>query len=201
MFSYNGKVFKVMEVIGNVCYVNLLWLISSLPIITIPASTSAMLGVMKDFSEGNEPSVSKGFVSHFKKYLKKSSVIGLFQFLIGFVLVVDLQVIWNLEGIPQYIMISLIGLLALTFIFMSFYIYPLLVESDMSYRELIKNSFYLSITRPSTPIIILLFISIIVFVSTFIPFLPILCAFSMISFINYYFCKRTITKVKNIVSI
>ncbi|MEH7386938.1 DUF624 domain-containing protein, partial [Bacillus sp. JJ1521] len=127
MFSYDGKLFKVMGVIGNICFINLLWLISSLPIFTIPASTSAMLGVIKDLLEGKEPSLAKVFFSHFKKYFKKSSMIGLLQFLIGVVLVGDLLVMWNLEGNIQYIMLFLFGLLALIFLFMSFYIYPLLV--------------------------------------------------------------------------
>ncbi|WP_438824183.1 YesL family protein [Bacillus sp. JJ1562] len=197
MFSYDGKIFKVMEVIGNFCFLNIIWLIFSLPIITIPASTSAMLGVMKELSEGNEPSLAKVFYRYFKKHFKQASIVGVFQFLIGIVLVVDLLVMWNLEGIIRYITLSIFGLFVLMFLFMSFYIYPLIVDFEMSYKELIKKSFYLSITRPATPIIILLFISIIVFICTFVPFLPILCAFSMISFINYYICKRTISKFHN----
>lgn len=198
MFSYDGKVFKVMEVIGNICILNILWLITSLPIITIPASTSAMLGVIKDLLEGNDPSLTKTFYRHFKNKFKKASIIGLFQFIIGVVLISDLLVMWNLEGIFRYIMLPLFGVIGLIFLSMSLYIYPLLVDFDMPSKELFKNSFNLAITRPATTIIVLLFISIIVFIWTFIPFLPILCAFSIIGFLNYYFCKRTISKVINI---
>ncbi|WP_161974904.1 YesL family protein [Bacillus timonensis] len=194
VFSHDGRLFKVMEVIGNICFLNVLWLISSLPIITIPVSTAAMLGVIKDLSEGNEPSLTKAFYRYFKKYFKKSSVIGLLQFLIGVILVADLLVMWNLEGVIRYIMFPLFGLLTMIFLFMSFYIYPLLVDFDMSYKELIKNSFYLCTTRPATPIIMFLFISIIIFTCTFIPFLPILCTFSLLGLVNYYTCKRTISK-------
>ncbi|WP_010282940.1 YesL family protein [Bacillus timonensis] len=194
MFSHDGKLFKVMEIIGNVCFLNVLWLISSLPIITIPASTSAMLGVIKDVIEGNEPSLRKAFYHHFIKHFKKASIVGVCQFLIGVILVGDLLVMWNLEGIFRSVMIPIFGVFAFIFLSMSIYIYPLLVNYDMSYKELIKNSFYLSTTRPVTPIIMLLFISVIIFVWTFVPFLPILCAFSLLGFVNYFTCKRTISK-------
>ncbi|MEH7382302.1 DUF624 domain-containing protein [Bacillus sp. JJ1533] len=194
MFSHDGKLFKVMEAIGNICFLNVLWLISSLPIITIPASTSAMLGVIKGLLEGNEQSLTKAFYRDFKTYFKKASMIGVLQLLIGVVLVADLLVMWNLEGGYRYIMFPLFGLFALTFLSMSLYIYPLLVDFDMSYKELIKQSFYLSTTRPATPIIMFLFISIIIFTWTFVPFLPIICAFSLLGFVNYYTCKRTISK-------
>ncbi|RFB19277.1 DUF624 domain-containing protein [Bacillus sp. HNG] len=194
VFAHDGKLFRVMEVIGNICFLNVLWLIFSLPIITIPASTSAMLGVIKDLAEGNELSLPKAFYGHFKKLLKKASMIGIFQFLIGLVLVVDLLVMWNLERVFRYLMFPLFGLFALIFLSMSLYIYPLLVDFNISNKELIKQSFYLSITRPATPIIMFLFISIIIFTWTFVPFLPILCGFSLLGFANYYTCKRTISK-------
>lgn len=194
MFSHDGKLFKVMEVIGNICFLNIIWLIFSLPIITIPASTSAMLGVIKDLSDGNEPTLIKAFYHHFTIFFKKASIIGLFQFLIGVVLIADLLVMWNLEGVFRYTMFPLFGLFGLIFISISLYIYPMLVDFDMSYKELIKHSFYLSITRPTTPIIMFLFISIIIFTWTFVPFLPFLCAFSLLGFVNYYTCKRTISK-------
>ncbi|MFT4416463.1 YesL family protein [Fredinandcohnia humi] len=198
MFSHDGKLFKVMEIIGRYCFLNLLWLIFSLPIITIPASITAMLGVIKGWSEGNESSLVNAFFGHFKKYLIKSSLLGILQLVVGIVLVGDLFVMWNLEGALRIVTVPLFGILAILFLFMSFYIYPLLVEFDMSLKELVRNSFYLTVTRPASPTVILLFISVNVFICTFVRFLPILCAFSVTSFISYYIIKRTVAKVEKI---
>lgn len=199
MFSPEGKVFKVMDLIGNYCYLNLLWLVSSLPIFTIFSSTAAMVGVLKEWSDGNEPPITKTFYSNFKKYFFKSSIIGVMQTIIAIILIGDYLIVWNMEGAIKVGLLPIFVLLGLLFLFISSYIYPLLADFDLSIKQLIRQSFYLSVTRPVTPTITLIFTCLIIFICTFAKFLPFLCAFSVVSFVNYQMAKRTIRKFNQIV--
>lgn len=199
MFSPDGKLNKVMELFGNYCLLNVLWIISCIPIVTISPSTTAMLGVIKEWSAGNEPPIIKTFFYYFKKHFSKSIVVGIIQLVIAIILIWDLLFIWNLEGIVKALLLPLFILFSLFFLFMSSYIYPLMIEYDMTLKQLIRNSFYLTISRPASPTVILLFVSIITFLCTFISFLPFLIGFSMTGFICYQIVRRTISKVEKMI--
>ncbi|MFF2447434.1 YesL family protein [Neobacillus sp. NPDC058068] len=198
MFSPEGKVFKVLELIGNYCYLNILWLVSSLPLFTIFASTAAMAAVVKAWSNRDEPPITKTFFSNFKKYFFKSSLIGVLQTIVAIILIGDYFVVWNMEGAIKYGLFPIFVLLGLMFIFVSSYIYPLLIDLDLPVIQTIRKAVYLSVTRPTTPTITLMFTCFIIFICTFVKFLPFLCAFSIVSFVNYQLAMRTIRKAYQI---
>lgn len=198
MFSHDGKIFKIMGTAGNYCLLNLLWIVFSLPVITVFASTAAMLGVVKDWSGGKEPPIIKTFFKYGMKHLKRSSLIGVMQIGFVMVLVCDFIVIWNMDGNLKVLLLPLLSLLGMMFVFMSFYIYPLLVEFDLPIKPLLRNSFYLTISRPASAAAISLICCLIVFICTFLRFLPFLCAFSLAGFISFYIVKRTIRKMDKV---
>ncbi|WP_042458898.1 YesL family protein [Neobacillus dielmonensis] len=200
MFSPEGTLYKVMALIGNYCYLNILWLVSSLPIVTVFASTAAMTAVMKEWSHQEEPPITKTFFLNFKKYFFKSSMIGILQTIVAILLVGDYFVVWQMDGvIIKYGLFPILVLLGLLFLFISLYIYPLLIDLDLPMSQLIRKAALLTITRPATPTITLMVTCLMIFLSTFAKFLPILCAFSIVSLVNYQVTKRTIRKAEQLV--
>jgi hypothetical protein len=55
LLSYDGKIMRTLEVVGNYCLLNLLWIVFSLPVITVFPATVAMFGIMKEWTNGTAP--------------------------------------------------------------------------------------------------------------------------------------------------
>lgn len=197
LFKPEGKLYRIMEFIGNFCLLNILWIICSLPLITIFASTTAMYGVIRDWSKNDDPAIIKTFFLNFKKYFMNSLIIGILQSLIMIILVSDFLFVWNMDGTLKYILFPLFIIIGLFFLFISSYLYPLVVDDDRSLKQLIKQSVYLAVTRPAYPTMVLLFASIAVLICTYIHVLPILFAFSITGLIHYQIIQRGLGKRDN----
>lgn len=197
LFKPDSKLYRIMEFIGNFCLLNILWIICSLPLITIFASTTAMYGVIRDWSKNDDPAIINTFFLNFKKYFMKSLIIGILQSLIMIILVSDFLFVWNMDGTLKYILFPLFIIIGLFFLFISSYLYPLVVDDDRSLKQLIKQSVYLAVTRPAYPTMVLLFASIAVLICTYIHVLPILFAFSITGLIHYQIIQRALGKKDN----
>lgn len=198
MLSYDGKIMRALEVVGNYCLLNLLWIVFSLPVISVFPATVAMFGIMKQWTNGTDPPVLKTFFTIFKKNFKKSCFIGVIQVLCTIIFVLDFKVFWNMEGSIKIIFIPVIMLLAYIFLSMSIYLYPLMAKYEMTFKQLVKNAFFLTAARPIWPFIILVVFGIMCFICTIARFLPFVCAFSICGVINYRLVSRTLIKVNKI---
>ena len=73
----------IMRVLSKICDIvclNVLWLVCSLPIITIGASTTALYTVMLKLVKNEEGYIFKGFLHAFKLNLSKVQSYGLYCF-------------------------------------------------------------------------------------------------------------------------
>lgn len=96
IFNYDNVVFRTITKIGYIWWLNILWVIFSLPVITIGASTTALLySCMKLKKE--EGYCTKNFLKSFKENFKQSTAIFLLFVLVGALLAVNL-VFWNQTG-------------------------------------------------------------------------------------------------------
>jgi uncharacterized membrane protein YesL len=198
MLSYDGTIMRALGVVGNFCLLNLLWLLFSLPVITVFPATVAMFGIMKEWTNGSEPPVLSTFFTIFKKNVLKSSLIGVVQILCTIIFVFDFQIFWNMEGNLKIILLPVFTFLGFIFISMSIYLYPLMAKYDMPLKLHVKNAFFLSAARPLPPIVIIVVLCIMSFICTFARFLPFVCAFSVCGIINYRLVCRTLIKVNKI---
>lgn len=96
IFNYDNVVFRTITKIGYIWWLNILWVIFSLPVVTIGASTTALLySCMKLKNE--EGYCTKNFLKSFKENFKQSTAIFLLFVIVGALLAVNL-VFWNQTG-------------------------------------------------------------------------------------------------------
>lgn len=96
IFNYDNVVFRTITKIGYIWWLNILWVIFSLPVVTIGASTTALLySCMKLKKE--EGYCTKNFLKSFKENFKQSTAIFLLFVIVGALLAVNL-VFWNQTG-------------------------------------------------------------------------------------------------------
>ena len=75
LFSLDGKLFHILSRIADLILLNVLWLLSSLPIITIGASTTALYYVMLKIVKNEDSYIIRSFFHSFFQNIRQSTII------------------------------------------------------------------------------------------------------------------------------
>lgn len=134
-FSTEGGIYKFMTRLWDMIKLNFLWLICSLPIVTIGASTIAAFTITLKMVEEKEGYVARAFFIAFKANFKQGMVIGPVTLVFAAALYLDFTL-----G-KQYIGFVILGILsAFLFGIAIIYTYPLLARYENKLLKTIRNS-------------------------------------------------------------
>lgn len=75
LFNINSVLYRILAKIGNLVILNLLFLICSLPVVTIGASSTALYTVTLKMAKDRENYIVKDFLYAFKKNFRQSTII------------------------------------------------------------------------------------------------------------------------------
>lgn len=92
MFQFDGKFFGFLSRIADLLILNILFLVCSMPIVTIGASTTAMYAVTKKMAANKDGYIARTFFKEFKENFVKSTIIWLIMLVILAIIVVDLLI-------------------------------------------------------------------------------------------------------------
>lgn len=132
-----------MGKVADLMILNLLFLVTSLPIITIGASLTAMYAVTLKQADGKDPYIAKTYFRSWKENLAQGTVLWVILLGISALLLVNL----NMHTSGGIFLIMRIGMIiALLFVAMiSLYLFPLLSKFNNHLKQTIINAFLLSI--------------------------------------------------------
>ncbi len=82
MFDPNNRLMSILTRAADLVFVNILWLVTSLPLVTIGASTTALHYVCFRILNGEESHLAKSFFRSFKENFKQATIIWL-VFMLG----------------------------------------------------------------------------------------------------------------------
>lgn len=196
----NSPFMQKMTSITNLLILNVLWILCSLPIITMGAATTAMYSVLFAYRRKETDSVFKPFFAAFKKNFLRSTLCWIVLLVLGIALAYDaILLIYGAESqIFLCIPVIIIGVLvAITCV----YIFPQIAMFDNKPWAMVKNGFLLFVLNPiqSVGIMILVFLPLILFL--FIPqvfwftfMLWVLIGFSLCANISSYLLWKIFEK-------
>lgn len=143
-FSVDGPLYRFISRFWDMIKLNFLWLLCSLPIVTMGASTAAAFSITLKMVDEQEGYIAKDFFKAFKSNLKQGSMMGI-MFLIAIVaLWLDFQFFNLLDTNPViFLIMGFIGIFIVTLTFL--YAFPLLARYQNSIINTMKNSFDISI--------------------------------------------------------
>lgn len=84
LFSYDGKIYKFLVKFWNVVWISVLWIVCSLPIVTIGASSCAAYYAMVKSVRKGEDNVTRDFFKSFKQNLKQGILMSIIYLVISF---------------------------------------------------------------------------------------------------------------------
>ncbi|WAA09200.1 YesL family protein [Fervidibacillus albus] len=186
---------RVLEIFSAFFLLNVMWVIVSLPIVTLFPATCAMYHTVKGWKkDGVDTNVWKPYMTGFKKYFHKSFFIGLLSFIAGGLLYLDIMIIYMNEFPGKMFMFALWAIAALLYFFVLVHLFPVLINSSEGLLKNLKTALYLSIGYLDKTILLLIGAGLFILAVLFVPGLFLVIG-SLVAFIHTAFQERFI-KVK-----
>lgn len=177
---------------------NLIFLVSCIPIVTIGPSIGAMTAVTVKMVKDEPSDIYYDFKQAFKRNWKQSFILSLFGGLTLIIIISAFLYYFQLEGISYYSMMLIIAIVTIAFGMIWIYVYPMAVSVNLKLHHIIKNSFILSVMYIKNSIIAFLICSLLIGLSViFLPMsVPVILVFSFsgCSFISSFCAWNAIEK-------
>lgn len=169
---------------------NLIFLVSCIPIVTIGPAIGAMTYVTLKMVRDKPVDIYYDFREGFKKNWKQSLGFGILGGLIATTIIFAFLFYFQLEGFAYYSMMLIIAIATVIVGIAWIYIYPMSIGVNLKINNIIKNSFILSIRHIKHSIIGFLACALVIgitlmFLPMSIPLLLVL-SFSFCSFISSF---------------
>lgn len=151
LFDPENKFWQFVNKATDAALMSLLWLLTSLPLVTIGASTAAFYSYTLKQVTNQEGSLVKSYFSAFRSHFKRATLLWLLQAAGTAFFAADLWAVWNFflaqGGVAGIAVLGVCGFCALAFLCCCLYAYPVLAEYDLPVRQVIVNSFLLAVAR------------------------------------------------------
>src|SRR5699024_1479033 len=105
LFSYDSMLSRFLYLVGDIVTLHFLWLLCSLPIVTMGASTTALYYSCMKRIRTNEGYPTRNFFKSFKENFRQSTLIWLGMVIIGLILFFDLRIGMQADGMIGNFMI------------------------------------------------------------------------------------------------
>ena len=139
-FSVDSPFYKFMQRLWDILQVNFFWVICSIPIVTIGASTAAAFKVCLHMVDDEEGYIAKEFFKGFKENWKQGTVLGLVSLIAVYAVYLDIQLFNAVEDTPMIFLIAAI-LSGILFAVCLLYAFPLMARYQNTLWKIFRNSF------------------------------------------------------------
>lgn len=126
IFSVDGGIYKFMRSLTDVFKINMLWLLCSLPLVTLGGATIAAFDVMMKMADDEEGYVGRQFIASFKKNWKCGIPYGLLLIFCSYIVWLDFSLFEQIEGNP--IILLIMGMIA-AFVFTISFLYAFALQA------------------------------------------------------------------------
>lgn len=155
-FSADGALYKFISRLWDMIKLNFLWMLFSLPIVTMGAATVAVYSVTLKMVDESEGYVARQFIKAFKENWKQGIPLGLIALFCSYVVYLDFEMFNKIEGNPTILLVF--GIIA-AFVFgmALIYAFPLSARYENTLIGTLKNSVNIA-TRYLVRTLVLVFV-------------------------------------------
>lgn len=151
-FSYESPFGQLLLKICYACYLNLLWMVCSLPIVTIGASTTALYYATLKIVRGEDSNVGRMFFRAFKQNFRQSTVLWLIMLAAGLFLGADGYIVYHLRAgasgaaaVVWTLILAIIIVAAIAYTILLLFLFPLVASVSNTNAAMLKNAFLIGI--------------------------------------------------------
>ena len=198
LFNLDNPVFRFLERVFDIAYLNILCVVCSIPVITIGPSVTALYYCLLKIARKQDSSITRMFFDSLKMNLKQGILMTLIFAGLAAILVVDIQICNNMAGEnAEYIRTFLYVVFAIVAV-MASYAFPVLAQFDNTTVNILKYALLLAIynVKYTALIVFLNAIPIVVFI-----FLPELFLWTFPAWLTFGFAAIAMINSKMFVKI
>ncbi|OAK75492.1 YesL family protein [Lederbergia galactosidilytica] len=190
MSKSDNTFFRILDIFAHFVLLNTLWVILCIPVITIFPATTALFSVVRKWvTEGTDAGVIQLFFTSFKENFKKSFIIGLFWLIAGLILYFDLSLLLQIEFTGKLFVYILLSFSAILYVFLSIYVFFVMVQYELSIVHTLKNALILSVSHLLHTLLFLVIIAAALITAYYFKMFMIIFG-STVAFVLYYIFHR-----------
>ena len=193
VFNFEGPVFTFLSRLADLFWLNLLFIVCCIPVITIGAATTALYYVTLKMAKDEEGYITRSYFKSFKENFKQATVIWAGFLLIGIIMIMDLRIVnggyaaegFSTPALGNVIMVA-VFVMGVVILMTGTYVFPILAQFDNTIRNTVKNAFLISIRHLPYTIAMLIITAVPVALIWFFPalFILVLIMFSATAYFN-----------------
>lgn len=194
-FNYDNPVMQFLSRLTDIFILNILFILCSLPVVTIGASAAALYSVTLKMAKNEESYIFQSFFSAFKSNFKQGTLSWLILMLAGTVLWVDYRAADMIAEPLQRILSFIVFSAGVLLLFTAMYLFPYIARFENTMKNCFKNAFMISIAQlPYTLVLLILFAlaaAFTIFVDLRITgFVWFVLGFSGLAYLNSFLLRR-----------
>ncbi len=138
---------KAWEIFGDIFMINVMFVVCSLPIVTIGASLCALYAMSMKLVHREDGSITKGFIREFKRNFKQGTIAWLIVLFACVAIWGELFYIANFGGVMAkvYTVVVVLEIVALALVLP--FLFPLIARYENTMWNTIRNAFLLSVSN------------------------------------------------------
>ena len=188
-FNYDNPVWRFIGKFWDVIMLSVLWMVCSIPVVTIGASTTAMYYVTLKLVRDEDGYTFRSFFKSFKENFKQSTIIWLIFLVAGIVLGVEVFFflrVFNGSQNVRTIMLAIFMAMSFLYFAMFTFVFPLQARFYNPVKRTIFNAFFMSIRHLFQTIgMLVIDVGVVFLAFTYLPQI-ILFGVALIAFLNSY---------------
>lgn len=197
-FDAGNPVFKFLSTLLDLLILNVMFVISCIPIFTIGAAITSMQYVMITGWDTQNLGLFKMYVKSFKQNFKQSTIVWLIMLVAGAFFGFTGYLVYQQskvdDGVLFMIFVIIFAIMCIVYLCIFTYVWPLIAKFENNTKTTVKNALVLALSHlPSTLIVWLIF----VVAAYFIAINPVVRAFAIVFLIAvvFYFQTRVFRNV------
>ena len=193
VFNFEGPVFTFLSRLADLFWLNLLYILCCIPVITIGAATTALYYVTLKMAKDEEGYITRSYFKSFKENFIQATVIWIGFLVIGIIMIMDLRIVnggsiaeaFSSSAISNVIMVA-VFVMGIVILMTGTYVFPILAQFDNTVKNTVKNAFLISIRHLPYTIVMLIITAGPVALIWFFPalFILVLIMFSATAYFN-----------------
>ncbi|MFC4137721.1 MULTISPECIES: YesL family protein [unclassified Microbacterium] len=150
IFAADSALMRALTRVADVMILNILFIATSLPIVTVGASLTALYGTAMRMAAGTEHSISRDYLTTFRRELRQSTVITLILAAVGAAFAAWYLVVTRLvdDAVVQFLLLGAWYVLLFFAVTSVLFVFPYLALFDDSTRVVLRNARLIGMRHP-----------------------------------------------------
>lgn len=171
IFAPDSALMRVLTRIADLMILNVLFLVTSLPLVTLPASLTALCFVSLRIATDTDRTIVGDYFRSFRQNFRQATLIGLLAAAVGAALAAWYVVVTELvaDGVLRFVLLAIWYVLVFVAAMWALYVFPYLAKFEGTTREVLRNARLMSFRHPLAPLTVIVLSLLAAVVTIFSP--------------------------------